>query len=123
MYILDKASSVYHTNRMTADGTEKGMKSDYNQFLEADLIVKAMKKKYPDANISTTGHSLGGANAEYAAAMNDVPCVSYNAPNVQHLLPEDVRRMVEEGYFKHKITSYVHPKDSIVQVRLKVKNI
>ena len=84
-----------------------------NQFTNTDELLKEVKKKYRNAEISTTGHSLGGANAEYGAALHDLNCVSYNAPSVTHLLPEDVKKLAEEGYFKNTIHSYVHPDDSI----------
>ena len=45
-----------------------------------------------DVEIYTTGHSLGGALAEYAAASNDnVRCMSWNAPSAKHLLPPDLQ--------------------------------
>ncbi|WP_307434936.1 hypothetical protein [Bacillus sp. V2I10] len=39
-------------------------------------------KKYPDANISLTGHSLGDALVSYSAAMGNVEAVTFNSPSV-----------------------------------------
>ncbi len=39
----------------------------------------SVKQAYPNANISTTGHSLGGSLAYYIGKKNDVPSYIYNA--------------------------------------------
>lgn len=61
-----------------------------NQFRQADRLVKAVKEKYPDDSVSLTGHSLGGALASYAGAVNNVEAVTFNSPSVVELLPEDL---------------------------------
>ncbi|MGR9633773.1 hypothetical protein ACU82A_11900 [Bacillus cereus] len=42
--------------------------------------------------LTLTGHSLGGGLGEYAGVMNDVPVVSFEAPNVIDLLHKDKKR-------------------------------
>jgi putative lipase involved disintegration of autophagic bodies len=61
-----------------------------NQFRQANRLVKSVKEKYPNATVSLTGHSLGGALASYAGAVNDVEAVTYNSPSVVELLPENL---------------------------------
>ncbi|MBO1582263.1 Mbeg1-like protein [Bacillus sp. XF8] len=85
-----------------------------NQFTQATSLVEIVKHEYGDkAKITVTGHSLGGANAQYAAAMCDVPAVTYSAPGVYDMLPKEIQEKVDSGEYKGKITNYINPKDSI----------
>lgn len=84
-----------------------------NQFRQAEKLVKAVQEKYPQSNISLTGHSLGGALASYAAAVCNVAAVTFNSPSVVGLLSEKKQSEVMEGKFDKQIVNYVHPKDSI----------
>ncbi|WIY59849.1 Mbeg1-like protein [Bacillus arachidis] len=85
-----------------------------NQFTQATSLLQIVKEKYGDkAEITVTGHSLGGANAQYAAAMCDVPAVTYSAPGVYDMLPKEIQEKVDSGEYKGKIINYINPKDSI----------
>ncbi|BFH59712.1 hypothetical protein [Paenibacillus azoreducens] len=84
-----------------------------NQFTQAQNLYDAVKKEYPTAEISTTGHSLGGAEAEYVAVMNGLNSVSFNAPNIVHLLPDDLQDKSKSGEFRKTNIAYVNPKDSV----------
>ncbi|MBO1624986.1 Mbeg1-like protein [Bacillus arachidis] len=85
-----------------------------NQFTQATSLLEIVKKEYGgEATITVTGHSLGGANAQYAAAMCDVPAVTYSAPGVYDMLPKEIQEKVDSGEYKGKITNYINPKDSI----------
>ncbi|MGN5652221.1 hypothetical protein VF726_22070 [Bacillus sp. Brlt_9] len=89
----------------------------HNQFEQAERVVKQVTDTYKDRDdveIYTTGHSLGGALAEYAAASNDnVRCMSWNAPSAKHLLPPDLQERANNGEFNNRIVSVVHGNDSI----------
>ncbi|MBM7646433.1 pimeloyl-ACP methyl ester carboxylesterase [Scopulibacillus daqui] len=87
--------------------------SKHDQFTEADNLVKDVKKKYPSAKIFVTGHSLGGALAQYTAANHDLEGVTFNAPDITNTLPKDLQKEVKEGKFNGKVTNYVNPKDWI----------
>ncbi|SDY39647.1 DUF2974 domain-containing protein [Bacillus sp. 166amftsu] len=85
-----------------------------NQFTQATSLLEIVKKEYGgEATITVTGHSLGGANAQYAAAMCDVPAITYSAPGVYDMLPKEIQEKVDSGEYKGKITNYINPKDSI----------
>lgn len=84
-----------------------------NQFTHAQNLYDEVKKKYPSAEISTTGHSLGGAEAEYVAVRNGLSSVSFNAPGIVHLLPEDLQKRVEAGEFKKTNVAFAHPGDTV----------
>ncbi|HDR4480897.1 TPA: hypothetical protein QCQ09_002480 [Bacillus cereus] len=89
----------------------------HNQFEQAERVMKQVTDTYKDRDdveIYTTGHSLGGALAEYAAASNDnVRCMSWNAPSAKHLLPPDLQERANNGEFNNRIVSVVHGNDSI----------
>ncbi|OMF49763.1 lipase family protein [Paenibacillus peoriae] len=84
-----------------------------NQFTKAQTLYDEVKKKYPAAEISTTGHSLGGAEAEYVAVKNGLSSVSFAAPSIVHLLPEDLQKRVKAGEFKKTNVAFAHPGDSV----------
>ncbi|WDZ63290.1 hypothetical protein MF628_08465 [Paenibacillus polymyxa] len=84
-----------------------------NQFTKAQTLYDEVKKKYPAAEISTTGHSLGGAEAEYVAVKNGLSSVSFAAPSIVHLLPEDLQKRVQAGEFKKTNVAFAHPGDSV----------
>ncbi len=89
----------------------------HNQFEQAERVMKQVTDTYKDRDdveIYTTGHSLGGALAEYVAAFNDsVRCLSWNAPSAKHLLPPDLQEKANNGEFNNRIVSVVHGNDSI----------
>ncbi|WP_232698239.1 lipase family protein [Brevibacillus daliensis] len=84
-----------------------------NQFHRADQLITNLKEKYPDASIDVTGHSLGGALAQYSAAKHDLNAITFSAPSVYNLLPDDLQAYAESGFFDKQIINYVHPSDSI----------
>lgn len=92
---------------------------DNNQFTQADQLaidVKDYMKQHKDLKgyeISTTGHSLGGAEAEYVAVKHSFKAVTWNAPDITHILPDKLQQNVHKGKYTNQIISYVNPKDVI----------
>jgi|GEM_PF-1400612 len=84
-----------------------------NQFVQAMNLFDKVKEAYPEAKISTTGHSLGGAQAEYVAIRNGISSASYNPPSIVHLLPDDLQEKVRNGEYLKTNVAYVHPGDSV----------
>ncbi|EJQ92815.1 MULTISPECIES: lipase family protein [Bacillus cereus group] len=84
-----------------------------NQFTQSVSLLEIVKKEYPHKKISTTGHSLGGANAQFASAICGVPAVTYSAPGVYDMLPKDIQKKVDAGEYKGQIINYINPKDTI----------
>ncbi|WP_366291351.1 hypothetical protein [Paenibacillus sp. AN1007] len=84
-----------------------------NQMYEAEDYATNMQKKYKDLDFSLTGHSLGGGNAQYAAASTGLTAVTFSAPSVISSLTPALRRKAEEGGFDSQITNFGHPGDFV----------
>lgn len=84
-----------------------------NQFHQAEELYEAVQKEYPGADISLTGHSLGGGLAQYVAARQDLPAVTYSAPSTLNSLSDELAAKVNNGEFDDQIINYVHPSDSV----------
>ena len=84
-----------------------------NQFVQAMNLFDKVKVEYPDADISTTGHSLGGALAEYVAIRNGISSTTYNPPSIVHLLPDNIQEKVRNGDYLKTNVAYVHPGDTV----------
>lgn len=119
---LEEIHQYYENNKGEVDKLPLQVQSAFhqyeaqyqnNQFTQAQNLYDVVKKQYPSAEISTTGHSLGGAEAEYVAVRNELSSVSYNAPSIVHLLPDDLQKKVENGDFQKTNVAYVNPKDTI----------
>ena len=61
--------------------------------------MREVKQKYKGTStvISTTGHSLGGAEAEYSAVNNDIYAVAFNSPSIVKLHSEEKQKEINNG--------------------------
>ncbi|MEC1372337.1 lipase [Bacillus velezensis] len=86
-----------------------------SQIDQADQLVRSVKKKYAGTStiISTTGHSLGGAEAEYSAVNNDVYAVAFNSPSVVKLHDEETQKEINSGIYDPYIRSIINPDDMV----------
>ncbi|WP_110931518.1 hypothetical protein [Paenibacillus bouchesdurhonensis] len=119
---LEKVHEYYEKNKAEIDALPLDLRlsfirseSEYqnNQFVQAQNLYDVVRKEYPNAEISTTGHSLGGAEAEYVAVRNGLNSVSFNAPSIVHILPDDLLQKVKNGDFLKTNVAYVNPGDTI----------
>lgn len=83
------------------------------QFESAIKFSNEISDKYKSAKISYTGHSLGGAMAQYVAAEWNREATTFAAPNVYGLLSDEAKVRVNEGKTKDTIRDYTHEKDLI----------
>jgi hypothetical protein len=99
-----------------AGGAERMLDKSFdqhNQLYEAEDYAKEMMKKHKDLDFSLTGHSLGGGNAQYAAAYTGLSAVTFSAPSVMGSLSYGAKRKAEDGEFDSQIINYAHPGDII----------
>ncbi|WP_424160330.1 lipase [Bacillus amyloliquefaciens] len=86
-----------------------------SQIDQADQLVRSVKKKYAGTStiISTTGHSLGGAEAEYSAVNNDIYAVAFNSPSVVKLHDKETQKEINSGLYDPYIRSIINPDDMV----------
>ncbi|WP_200901415.1 lipase family protein [Paenibacillus sp. DMB20] len=84
-----------------------------NQLYQAEDYTNEMTNKYKDYDFTLTGHSLGGGNAQYAAAYTGLDAVTFSAPSVVGSLTPEARRRAENGEFDSQIINFAHPGDII----------
>ena len=80
------------------------------QTRDALNLYNRVKKEYPDKNITSTGHSLGGTLAEIVGALNGELAVGFNAYGVRDLFNENA--VIQED----NIINYVNTQDAITVV-------
>ncbi|MGL9766997.1 hypothetical protein IGK31_001029 [Enterococcus sp. DIV1288f] len=67
------------------------------QLTSATEFAKEVKNEYKDAEISTTGHSLGQYLALYIAAENQWKNVGFNGPDPYELLSPEAKKWIKEN--------------------------
>ncbi|MBE6173819.1 MAG: lipase [Enterococcus faecium] len=67
------------------------------QLTSATEFAKEVKNEYKDAEISTTGHSLGEYLALYVAAENQWKNVGFNGPDPYELLSPEAKKWIKEN--------------------------
>ena len=85
------------------------------QIDQADQLVREIKQKYKGTStiVSTTGHSLGGAEAEYSAVNNNVYAVAFNSPSIIKLHTEEKQRQINNGEYNSYVKSIINPDDMV----------
>lgn len=76
------------------------------QFSDYQSFVKETLANNPAKNYNFTGHSLGGALAQYMAALTDKEAITFAAARAYRLLPEDIQAMADAGYYDNSIVDY-----------------
>ena len=67
------------------------------QVITAEKFAEDVKNDYPDAVMTTTGHSLGEYIALYVAAENGWKNVGFNGPDPYKIISDDAKVWVEEN--------------------------
>src|SRR5699024_11949919 len=78
-----------------------------------------VKADVPNAEVDTTGCSLGGALATYSGVMAAYEgeafvrnTTTFAAPNVYGMLPEEVQEQADQGEFRDNTINYTDKSDS-----------
>ncbi|MCY8265752.1 lipase family protein [Bacillus haynesii] len=111
---LGKYNGTPSQDSMLSTGKYKLIKKT-SQIGQADDLVREVKQKYKGTStvISTTGHSLGGAEAEYSAVNNNVYAVAFNSPSIVHLHSEEQQKKINNGEYDRSIKSIINPDDMV----------
>ena len=83
------------------------------QFQSALDFSDKISEQYKNAQISYTGHSLGGGEAQYVAAERNRSATTFAAPNVYGLLSDEAKERVDAGETRNTIRDYIHEKDLV----------
>ncbi|WP_054957077.1 lipase family protein [Paenibacillus dakarensis] len=114
---FEDAVGITSFNNWKADASKEVEKflgaGKTNQLYQAEDYAKEMQEKYSHLDFSVTGHSLGGADAQYAAAYTGMDAVTFSAPSILGSLTPEMRRKAEEGEFHDQIINFAHPKDIV----------
>ncbi len=86
-----------------------------SQFDQGDKLLANEVKKYAGKNtvISTTGHSLGGADAEYAGVNNNIYSVAFNNPSIVKLHDKETQKKIRNGEFDAYHKAIINPDDMV----------
>ncbi|WP_317912504.1 lipase family protein [Carnobacterium maltaromaticum] len=84
-----------------------------NQFIQYDAFVRQSIQQYNPQNYSFTGHSLGGALAQYMAVIMDAKATTFAAARAFRLLPPELQQAVRDGKYDDMIRDYRHKNDPV----------
>lgn len=86
-----------------------------SQFDQSDQLVREVKRKYAGRKtvISATGHSLGGAEADYAGVINGIYSVGFNNPSIVKLHDKETQQKIKNGNFRAMNKSIINPDDMV----------
>lgn len=94
-------------------GWSKGSASDNHQFIEYEKWVNKVVNNRKPADYSFTGHSLGGALAQFMGVMNNKNATTFAAARCYRILPKKYRDLVDQGYYNNRIRDYRHELDPV----------
>ncbi|MED1739674.1 lipase [Bacillus swezeyi] len=111
---LGKYNATPSQDAMLSSGNYK-LITKTSQIGQADDLVREVKQKYKGTStiISTTGHSLGGAEAEYSAVNNDIYAVAFNSPSIVKLHTEEKQKEINNGEYDSYVKSIINPDDMV----------
>ncbi|WP_024427810.1 lipase [Bacillus safensis] len=123
-YITRKNSNIYSKGERFIDDDVQRVKlasGDYklitktSQFDQSDQLVREVKRKYVGRKtvISATGHSLGGAEADYAGVINGIYSVGFNNPSIVKLHDKETQQKIKNGDFRAMNKSIINPDDMV----------
>ncbi|MDQ0047184.1 hypothetical protein J2T18_001467 [Paenibacillus polymyxa] len=105
------AGNDRHPNKYAQDTTGKEYRD--NQFYQAEQLYKSVNKEYPNSEVTTTGHSLGGGEAEYVAIRNGLRSLTYNPPSIYPLLTDEQIEASKRGDYDKTNIAVVNPADIV----------
>ena len=95
-------------------GSSKGLPA---QFVDAENFVMPILRSNPDVKCSFTGHSLGGAIAQYMTYRTIYKSVTFNAPGIGEVIESATGDKVDYEFYKDIATNYANESDIVGNYR------
>ena len=106
----DTAKDIANADAQIAFGNSVGLPA---QFAEAEKFVDKVCSSHSHSGYTYTGHSLGGALAQYMTYKTGHNSTTFNAPGVANLVESVVGHKIDYAYYKDKSTNYANESDYI----------
>ena len=106
----DTAKDIANADAQIAFGDSVGLPA---QFAEAEKFVDKVCSSHSHSGYTYTGHSLGGALAQYMTYKTGHNSTTFNAPGVANLVESVVGHKIDYAYYKDKSTNYANESDYI----------
>lgn len=107
---MDTAKDIANADAQIAFGNSVGLPA---QFAEAEKFVDKVCSSHSHSGYTYTGHSLGGALAQYMTYKTGHNSTTFNAPGVANLVESVVGHKIDYAYYKDKSTNYANESDYI----------
>ena len=107
---MDTAKDIANADAQIAFGNSVGLPA---QFAEVEKFVNKVCSSHSHSGYTYTGHSLGGALAQYMTYKTGHSSTTFNAPGVANLVESVVGHKIDYAYYKDKSTNYANESDFI----------
>ena len=107
---MDTAKDIANADAQIAFGNSVGLPA---QFTEAEKFVDKVCSSHLNSGCTFTGHSLGGALAQYMTYKTGHKSTTFNAPGVANLIESVTGQKIDYKYYKDKSINYANESDFI----------
>ena len=108
------SKDIANADEQIFTGSSKGLPA---QFVDAENFVMPILRSNPDVKCSFTGHSLGGAIAQYMTYRTIYKSVTFNAPGIGEVIESATGDKVDYEFYKDIATNYANESDIVGNYR------